>query len=167
MIDNNAFNNLPLLHKIVLDNNNLEVIQSNTFNNLPNLAELNISNNNTVIIQPNSFINLPKLKIIKLNENKLQVIKTNTFMNLPEITNIYLNNNNIVTIETNAFGHNIRELATVEPKDGTDIKLSIDSRCSTENYPPAFFLSLFFSAEEFSLDFSSPSARQSSDGCSR
>lgn len=32
------------------------------------------------------------------------------------------------TIETNAFGHNIRELATVEPKDGKDIKLSIDSR---------------------------------------
>ncbi len=32
------------------------------------------------------------------------------------------------TIETNAFGHNIRELATVEPNDGTDIKLSVDSR---------------------------------------
>ena len=32
------------------------------------------------------------------------------------------------TIETNAFGHNIRELTTVDPIDGSDIKLTIDSR---------------------------------------
>jgi len=104
-----AFNNLPELRFLRLNDNNIVNIVANTFNNLQNLNTIELNNCGINGITPGAFNNLPELRFLRLNYNNIVNIVANTFNNLQNLNTIELNNCGINGITPGAF-NNLPEL---------------------------------------------------------
>lgn len=96
-------NNLNNLHKLIISNSTLEVVETEAFAGLSILIELDLSNNDIKVIQAGTFHQLIKIRKILLHDNKLASIADRTFENLMHLSHVELNNNVIRTIGDQTF----------------------------------------------------------------
>ena len=82
-----AFNNLPELRFLRLNDNNIVNIVANTFNNLQNLNTIELNNCGINGITPGAFNNLPELRFLRLRNNVIQyaTVLPNILINVPHI----------------------------------------------------------------------------------
>ena len=81
-IPGNYFVNLPSLHKIIFNNNQIRIIDNYSFIHLGGLQELLFSFNNLEIISANMLKGLYSLQRLLLNGNEIKIIVDYSFMDL-------------------------------------------------------------------------------------
>jgi Leucine-rich repeat (LRR) protein len=99
MSDDNLYN----LHKLIIANSTLELVDREAFSGLSILIELDLSNNEIRVIHAGTFHPLIKIRKILLHDNQLTAIEDRTFENLMHLGHVELNNNKIHTIGDQAF----------------------------------------------------------------
>lgn len=99
MSNNNLFN----LHKLIIANATLELVDTEAFADLSILIELDLSNNEIKVIHAGTFHSLKKIRKIILHDNLLTAIADRTFENLLHLSHVELNNNKIASIGEQAF----------------------------------------------------------------
>ncbi|KAK4882656.1 hypothetical protein RN001_005975 [Aquatica leii] len=98
----NAFDSLPSLLFIHLEQNHLEMLLQNTFANLPNLTHISLDNNKLEVFKQDWFYNTPVLKCF-YKRHAITSIPKASFITLPSLYAIYLKRNKILFINNNAF----------------------------------------------------------------
>lgn len=96
-------NNLHNLHKLLIANATLELVDTEAFTGLSILIELDLSNNEIKVVHAGTFHPLIKIRKILLHDNLLTSISDRTFENLMHLSHVELNNNKIHTIGDQAF----------------------------------------------------------------
>ncbi len=81
-IPGNYFVDLPSLHKIIFNNNQIRIIDNYSFIHLGGLQELLFSFNNLEIISANMLKGLYSLQRLLLNGNEIKIIVDYSFMDL-------------------------------------------------------------------------------------
>ena len=99
LTNNNLFN----LHRLIIANATLELVETEAFAGLSILIELDLSHNDIRVIHAGTFHPLIKIRKILLHDNALTVISDRTFENLMHLSHVELNNNKIATIGEQAF----------------------------------------------------------------
>lgn len=99
MSNNNLFN----LHKLIIANATLELVDTDAFAGLSILIELDLSNNEIKVIHAGTFHPLIKIRKVLLHDNLLATISDRTFENLMHLSHVELNNNRIANIGDQAF----------------------------------------------------------------
>jgi Leucine-rich repeat (LRR) protein len=119
-IEPNAFQHLPCLEKLSLENNSIDQIEPAAFNNLNKLMRLELRGNKLTNFR---FAELPAsaepycLKVLDLSCNQLIFIPKRSVTNLPtSLVNLNLGENFIEAIESGAFKDlvNLRSLNLAE-----------------------------------------------------
>lgn len=96
-------NNLFNLHKLIIANATLELVDTDAFFGLSILIELDLSYNDIKVIHAGTFHPLIKIRKILLHDNALTSISDRTFENLMHLSHVELNNNKIATVGEQAF----------------------------------------------------------------
>jgi hypothetical protein len=96
-------NNLFNLHKLIIANATLELVDTEAFSGLSILIELDLSYNDIKVIHAGTFHPLIKIRKILLHDNALITISDRTFENLMHLSHVELNNNKIATVGEQAF----------------------------------------------------------------
>ncbi|CAC5402793.1 unnamed protein product [Mytilus coruscus] len=102
-IEEGTFQNMPLLHRVLLQGCNISTIETGAFMTLPNLQYLYLDNNQITTIQKGAFKDLPALRYIWLYNNQITAIPRGIFDDLKALTNLDMQNNQITTIQHGAF----------------------------------------------------------------
>uniref|UniRef100_A0A224YXI4 Peroxidase n=1 Tax=Rhipicephalus zambeziensis TaxID=60191 RepID=A0A224YXI4_9ACAR len=105
----NAFQNLPNLDALMLDNNQLQIIENQAFEKLRNLRHLFLSKNRIRSIEDDAFSGLHQLEQLSLQENELGEIAEAPFRILLSLERLHLNDNHIRTVQKGAL-QNLRQL---------------------------------------------------------
>lgn len=110
-ITEGVFNNLPL-RELNLVNNSINVIHKNAFNDMPELTILLLNDNKLRYWNSEWFLNTPKLTTLNFAHNLIEFLPARAFQNvngahvvngINVTTNIHLNSNNISYIDPAAF----------------------------------------------------------------
>jgi len=96
-------NNLNNLHRLIIANATLELVDVEAFAELSILIELDLSNNDIRVIHAGTFHPLIKIRKILLHDNQITSIADRTFENLMHLSHVELNNNKIRTIGDQTF----------------------------------------------------------------
>ncbi|XP_031351561.1 leucine-rich repeat-containing protein let-4-like [Photinus pyralis] len=117
---------MPWLHELILNANNIEKIEPGAFLNLKTMATISLERNKITTIpegvfngmeikrlllsdnliskiDPGAFDNMPELNRIDLDNNKLQVWNADWFKNTPNIILLSVRNNQIKELPADAF----------------------------------------------------------------
>ncbi|XP_053403438.1 protein toll-like [Mercenaria mercenaria] len=93
-VDENLFQNQPLLKYLHLQNNKLTVLPQNIFKGLRSILTIDVSHNFITSIHIDPFQSLPHIQEIYLNNNLIEYLPVNIFKNLTNsLTALYLNSN--------------------------------------------------------------------------
>ncbi|KAJ3656897.1 hypothetical protein Zmor_015942 [Zophobas morio] len=95
-----AFENLPLLEKLILSGNKLTEIKTDTFVDL-NVTYIDLSSNSIILLQPRAFKNF-NASYLLLDNNKLTEFPSGVFDNVT-LGNLSLTNNRLHTIAPKAL----------------------------------------------------------------
>ncbi|KAL3267558.1 hypothetical protein HHI36_011678 [Cryptolaemus montrouzieri] len=96
-------NNIRDVHKLRLQNCNLESVDKTAFEGLCLLIELDLSRNNLRKIDKETFRDNLKLRVLNLSFNKLTRLDSGLFYNLTHLQRIMLNNNEISWMGQSVF----------------------------------------------------------------
>ncbi|KAL1494651.1 hypothetical protein ABEB36_010220 [Hypothenemus hampei] len=107
-----AFQFLPKLLKLNLNENDIQHIRKGVFNNL-NITFLTLNKNNISIIDSDAFDDMPLLKKVKLSTNRISVWDPKWFKNTPSLAKIWMKRNSLETLPAKAFV-NLKENNLVE-----------------------------------------------------
>lgn len=105
-------NNLPNLEEIDLSNNKLHITTLENLQNLTSIKRLIMADNNVQIIHGNVFEDLSTLEVIDLSHNKI-IIVNNSFVGLYNLKEFRINNNKINELPAFAF-NNMTGLSTLD-----------------------------------------------------
>lgn len=97
-----AFQNLPKLSKLNLNDNVIQHISSGVFNKL-NISVLFLNKNEISSIDSDAFDDMPNLTKIKLNSNKLSAWKSEWFKRTPRLETVLVRRNAIEEVQKYAF----------------------------------------------------------------
>ncbi|KAF5308331.1 hypothetical protein FQR65_LT06222 [Abscondita terminalis] len=103
-IKQGVFNHLRVA-KLYLSYNNISFIETEAFDDMPNLRLLNLDNNKLKKWNSDWFTNTPNIQTISFDSNELKTIPANAFNKLKNFhyTSIRLSNNNISYIHPRSF----------------------------------------------------------------
>ncbi|XP_049824944.1 chondroadherin [Aethina tumida] len=113
ILQRNAFDNMPHLEAIYLDDNKLAVWESDWFKNCPMLHLISVNNNYISELPENAMQNVPYevkkylwklLPKIYLNNNNLKYIHDKAFSCLKYMSTLSLKNNKLFEISSKTFG---------------------------------------------------------------
>lgn len=115
-----AFQNLPNLTNLAMNDNEIISVRNGVFNNL-NISVLFLQRNAIETIDTEAFDNMPNLYRIKLNSNKIASWDSNWFKNSPRLTELFFRRNFITEIPKTAFrnvkgSHSFKDRTTVDTK---------------------------------------------------
>ncbi|XP_061717880.1 connectin-like [Cydia pomonella] len=102
-IDTNTFMNLTSVQEMTLTKNQIIVINKHAFNNLPNLTVLTLDENKIKELVTETFYELPVLQKLYLTNNSISVIQDGAFRHLVNLAELELDRNNIVTLKKECF----------------------------------------------------------------
>lgn len=114
------------IHRLVMKNCSLEVINEYAFTGLGVLIELDLSDNMITILRGRTFEAIGKVRSIILNNNRIEELPDLLFKNLSSLSKIELSNNRIHTISSDTF----TKLPSLSEIDLGSNQLSILSRVS-------------------------------------
>ena len=100
IVEEGAFENLPMLEHLYLNENLIENLPRKVFANLTSLELLELSGNLIQYLDPTIFQDLESLKYINLDDNKLSKLDPNLFKGLTCLENISLNGNQLCANES-------------------------------------------------------------------
>lgn len=111
-----TFVNLPNLHKLYLNRNNISTVHDRAFKHLSSLQELELSNNQITGITHETFYGLRNLQCLDLSNNQISMIGKRSFAEMPELIELELGRNIITYISEKAFDgmHNLQKLRLSE-----------------------------------------------------
>lgn len=103
--------NLTSIKRLVMAQNNVQIIHGNVFEDLSTLEVIDLSHNKIVIVN-NSFIGLYNLKEFKINNNKIKDLPDFAFNNMTSLTALDLSQNKLTHLTNTTFAF-LGELATL------------------------------------------------------
>lgn len=95
--------NLSDVHKLKLQNCNIEQVHNKAFQNLLLLIELDLSNNNIQTLHRDVFKSTEKLRTLSLWNNNLTTLEPELFSGLSHLHQLFLDNNKLTTISSDLF----------------------------------------------------------------
>nr|AGJ51097.1 variable lymphocyte receptor C [Petromyzon marinus] len=104
-IDAKAFQGLPHLTFLSLNNNKLQYLPVGVFDQLKHLNELYLGQNQLKSLPERVFDKLTKLTLLDLQQNQLQSIPEGIFKTLTNLQTLYLSTNQLQSIPHGAFDH--------------------------------------------------------------
>lgn len=102
-LDTNTFQNLPLLTRLSLRQNDVQNFRNDLFKGLANLVELDLSDNNIAGVRSGLFRSLTSLKCLNLSRNRIRNIESLAFQGLANLEYLLLSSNRIEDISSNSF----------------------------------------------------------------
>jgi len=104
-IEENVFEDLPMLRELIMFGNSLVNIQGHLFRNQHQLEYVRLDQGILSSIQPGAFQCKEFLNELDLRVNRIEKIETGTFTNMLRLTTLNLGTNNIRVIEEGAFAN--------------------------------------------------------------
>lgn len=104
-IEENVFDDLPMLHQLIMFNNTIVEIQGHWLRYQHQLEVLRLDRSTITSIQPSSFQCKDILFFLGLRDNRLERIATGTFTNMLSLRELDLGTNLIHVIEEGAFAN--------------------------------------------------------------
>lgn len=104
-IEDNAFEDLPLLREVTMFGNPMVDIQGHLLRNQRQLEYARFDQGTISSIQPGAFQCKEFLYFLNLQVNRIEKISTGTFTNMPRLRNLNLATNSIRVIEEGAFAN--------------------------------------------------------------
>jgi len=98
-LDVGAFENLPNLEHLYLNDNMIRELKNGVFRGLTNLILLDLSNNRIQKLNPEIFSDLESLQFINLDDNELSAPDVGLFKGLENLQNISMNGNGLENFE--------------------------------------------------------------------
>ncbi|XP_063922973.1 toll-like receptor Tollo [Zophobas morio] len=98
-----VFGNLKLLRKLVVSNNNLEILHENTIVDCPSLTIVDFSFNKISHIKLRAFNMVPALSSLNLSHNKLKALNLDILPRGNKVWSLYINNNEITNLDVEIF----------------------------------------------------------------
>lgn len=135
-ISANAFQNLPQLEKMFLQDNAIEIVEEGIFNFL-SVRKLFLQRNLIRIIRDGAFDNLPNLAVVHLNSNRISVWNPLWFKNAPMLTDLYFRRNLIAELPSKAFV-NVNPQHEVDGDVLVDAKIFLSHNRIASVHPEAF-----------------------------
>ncbi|KAM9296522.1 peroxidasin-like [Gastrophryne carolinensis] len=102
-IRTDALRNLPNLHTLLLNNNQIQRLSGKPFQALGSLKHLYLYKNEIGSIQGTAFYGLRSLEQLYLHFNNLVSLDVETFGDLPRLERLFLHNNRISRIQAGTF----------------------------------------------------------------
>ena len=103
VLEDDIFDGLGDLERLVLQDNKLSSIQVGALANLTRLTELWLNGNKLSVLEDGVFDGLGDLERLVLQDNKLSSIQVGLLANLTRLTELWLNINNLSVLEDGAF----------------------------------------------------------------
>ncbi len=102
-ISANAFINLPLLQKLVLDFTPISILHENAFMGLTSIISISIDNTELKIIEDGAFPQLYSLKTLSLKYNSLLSLRSGIFDDLSGLESLFVDENSLQELMAGAF----------------------------------------------------------------
>lgn len=102
-ISRGMFADLPMLTRVVMEDNQLTHIPAYLFDNLPSLRLISFKRNNISCVEDDAFANLPNLQDIDLSKNNLNYMSRSWFTNTTSIKRFFIFENFIEEIPEGMF----------------------------------------------------------------
>ena len=135
VLEQNAFQNLPKIEEVHMQENDLTVIVNGVFNYLP-IRELWLQQNEITTIQSGAFDNMPALEIIRLNRNMLSRWDSRWFVNTPKLRIVQFRRNKVTELPAKAF-INIKTSHEVNGEEYVDTQIFLSSNNISFLHPEA------------------------------
>lgn len=104
-IEENSFDDLSSLSLLYVDKNKIASLPAKLFEKLEDLSTLYLNDNQLDELDANLFENNKKLALLHMNDNRLQTLPPGIFDGLTEMRQIWLKGNNIADLPPNIFEH--------------------------------------------------------------
>lgn len=101
-----TFRNIKMLKLLTFENNNIFYIHGEAFGKNHELHELNLNRNQLSFLEPSSFNKNMKLKEISMNYNSIKFLPTEIFQNNVDLETLRLHGNNLKSLQRNIFMNN-------------------------------------------------------------
>lgn len=102
-LPSNLFRVFPELKVIVVLYSSVTSVEENNFNGLSKLKKLLLESNKIEHVAVKAFVDLVSLEYLKLNYNKIQFFEENTFVSLKALKELYFSGNNIASLHPKLF----------------------------------------------------------------
>ncbi|KAI1731045.1 leucine rich repeat domain-containing protein [Ditylenchus destructor] len=120
-----AFENLPNLEQLLLNNNQLTTLQPQILSSLKNLRQLSLAHNQINETQESAFANLPQLEKLSLSYNRLRTMKEGIFHRVTNLAQLDLSHNRIEAFDLDFMEENVQRLKWLDLSHNVIRKLEI------------------------------------------